>query len=338
MLNDSAEENVVVMPPFVSLGDTAEVQNAFIDVEQARKAQERGSEHTIGRRPTTLAQQADKETMKACNAANLNPPDDCIEACKPGACCYVSSSYLPIEQLFDQFYGASNNPMNAMASCASSVGFCQQYGSCEHLNHMKDVAGWNSEEVNYVVDVSTPCKAEHIAQFGALQCSNVCQPAHCCFSGEYACDDVQLGHLKCEDYSDCQVLYPTKKVSTAELLEIAKHIDKACSASSLKTIGGRAECQDVCSDHSCCFDENGCMDDPDQNCVAYAGCEPYYNVPTKFAGGTVSNSDVGDSGENNASPSTPEMIEKNVYDAVSFNVLDRYLLFSDLFFSSTFHI
>ncbi|KAK1734714.1 hypothetical protein QTG54_014587 [Skeletonema marinoi] len=214
------------------------------------------------------------EVMKKCNAANLNPPSECIEACRQGACCYVSSSYLPIEQIFESYYGAgAKNPMQTAVTCASSVGFCQQYGSCEHLNHMKDVAGWNSDEFNYVVDVSTPCKAEHIAQFGALQCSNVCQPAHCCFSGEYACDDVQLGHLNCEDYKACQVLYPNKKASTKELLELAERIDKVCSASSLNTIGGRAECQDVCSDHLCCFYQDGCANDPDKNCLAYAGSD-----------------------------------------------------------------
>lgn len=251
------------------------------------------------------------EVMKACNAANLNPPDDCLEACKPGACCYVSTSYQPIEQLFSEYYGIQNNPMESVSSCASSVGFCQQYGSCEHLNHMKDVAGWHSDEVNYVVDVSTPCKVEHIAQFGALQCSNVCQPAHCCFSEEYGCDDVELGHLDCEDYSDCQVLYPPKQVSTKELLKLAERIDDACSESSLKTIGGRSECHEVCKDHSCCFDQvGGCMDNPALNCLAYAGCEPYYNVPS--GGGqvsTISNNDKNNvkNSNNNAGGSDEEI-------------------------------
>jgi len=164
---------------------------------------------------------------------------------------------------------------------------------------MKDVAGWNSDEVKYMVDVSTPCKAEHIAQFGALQCSNVCQPAHCCFSGEYACDAVQLGHLNCEDYKACQVLYPNKNnMSTKELLKLAERIDEVCSASSLKTIGGRAECQDLCSDHLCCFYQAGCTNDPDKNCLAYAGCESYYNLPTD--GGQVNtNNNINNNNNNN---------------------------------------
>ena len=244
--------------------------------------------------------------MTKCNAANLNPPDECVHACWPGACCYVSTSYPPIVQLFDQYYGAGES--KKIESCASSVGYCQQYGSCEHLNHMKDVAGWNSDEVNYVVDVSTPCKNEHIAQFGALECSNVCQPAHCCFSGEYECDDVQLGHLSCEDYKACEVLYPGKKTSTKELLKLAERIDDVCSSSSLNTIGGLAECKDVCNDHLCCFYQDGCTNDPDKNCIAYAGCESYYNLPT--GGGQTGTNSNNNSKNNEVSTGSEVGIDK----------------------------
>ena len=261
----------------------------------------RGSGHASGGTASSQTPAIANGVMQECNAANLNPPDKCIEACKPGACCYVGSSYFPIEQLFNDYYGFANSPMQVADNCASNIGFCQQYGSCEHLNHMKDVAGWNSDEVNYVVDVSSPCKAEHIAQFGALQCSNVCQPAHCCFSGEYACDDVELGHLNCEDYKACQVLYPNKKVSTKELLELAERIDEVCSAISLKSIGGRAECQDVCNDRLCCFYQDGCTNDPDKNCLAYAGCESYYNLPTDSGQANNSNNN---NNNNNAGGST----------------------------------
>lgn len=187
---------------------------------------------------------------------SLNPPDSCIDACKPAACCYVSTAYLPIEQLFDQHYGIDNNPMRSVDSCASNVGFCQQYGSCEHLNHLKDTSGWHSEDYTYELDIEGVCMAEHIAQFGALECSNVCQPAHCCFSKEYACDDVQLGHLNCDDYSKCQVLYPAPK-SMGELLKLAEHIDEVCSIDAMNSVEARSECQDQCKGHLCCFDDGG---------------------------------------------------------------------------------
>ncbi len=194
--------------------------------------------------------------MQSCNTANLNPPTPCIEACHPGAYCYVSSEYPPIEQLFDEYYGSSASPMHSVTSCSTNVGFCQQYGSCEHLNHLKDTSGWHSDEVTYSLDIANSvCKPEYIAQSGALECSNVCQPAHCCFSGEYKCSEMKLGQLVCDDYSECSVLYPNYK-STSELFQMAKHIDEVCSEDALKA-NGRVDCQALCGDRLCCFEDGG---------------------------------------------------------------------------------
>ena len=137
------------------------------------------------------------------------------------------------------------------------MGFCQQFGACEHLNHLKDTSGWDSDTVTYELDIANVCKAEYIAQFAALECSNVCQPAHCCFSGEYKCDDVQLGHLNCQNYNECGVLYPGYK-STEELFEMAKHIDEVCADDSFGMMSpGLAECKNLCRDRMCCFEDGG---------------------------------------------------------------------------------
>jgi len=230
----------------------------------------RGSGHAVATTTTTdgttskgggATTQASKpnsanEVILRCNADNLNPPDECIEACHPGACCYVSNSYPPIEQLFDKYYGGSESPMKSVTSCSSNTGFCQQFGSCEHLNNLKDTSSWKSNTVEYELDIANVCKPEYIAQFGALECSNVCQPAHCCFSGEYKCDDVQLGNLNCETYNDCGVLYPGYK-SSAELFQMAKHIDEICSEDMLGDASSRNECQNLCRDRLCCFDDVG---------------------------------------------------------------------------------
>ena len=144
---------------------------------------------------------------------SLNPPDNCVQACSQGSCCYVSSSYPPIEQLFDKYYGVNNNPMKTAASCTANIGFCQQYGSCEHLNRLQDTSGWNSGGTNYKLQIGSVCMAEYIAKNGALECSNVCQPAHCCFSPEYlsACSDTTLRDFNCDNYAQCQILYPSQK-------------------------------------------------------------------------------------------------------------------------------
>jgi len=217
------------------------------------------------------------EVMLKCNAAEINPPTPCIEACNPGVCCYVSDSYPPIEQLFEQYYGHNASPFHTTSSCAQNIGFCQQFGSCEHLNHMKDTSGWDDDDVTYELDIANVCKAEYIAQFGALECSNVCQPAHCCFSGEYKCDDVNLGHLDCDNYANCGVLYPgyTPPKTKAELFEMAQHIDTVCSEDSVAKASGRSECQKLCKDQLCCFETGayGCANDKSKNCLAYVGCE-----------------------------------------------------------------
>eukprot|EP00581_Thalassiosira_minuscula_P010528 CAMPEP_0183712212 /NCGR_PEP_ID=MMETSP0737-20130205/7402_1 /TAXON_ID=385413 /ORGANISM="Thalassiosira miniscula, Strain CCMP1093" /LENGTH=689 /DNA_ID=CAMNT_0025940791 /DNA_START=87 /DNA_END=2153 /DNA_ORIENTATION=+ len=224
------------------------------------------------------------KVIRTCNSANLNPPNECIEACKPGACCYVSDTFPPIQQLFAEFYGPKDTPFQIhFESCAAQLGFCQQFGSCEHLNHLIDTSGWHSDDVTYELDIGAVCKADHVAQFGALECSNVCQPAHCCFSGEYSCEEVNLGQLDCKDYAPCGVLYPGYK-STKELFQMAEHIDVVCSEENINTMKGRSECQGLCKDRLCCFDDGkyGCANDPSQNCLAYAGCDTLVSTPITY--------------------------------------------------------
>ena len=58
--------------------------------------------------------------------------------------------------------------MNEVKACSDNAGYCQQFGSCEHLNHLKDASGWHSEEVTYLLDIESVCKASYIARHGAL--------------------------------------------------------------------------------------------------------------------------------------------------------------------------
>ena len=169
-----------------------------------------------------------------CYLFSLNPPDSCIEACRQGACCYVSSTYPPIEQLFDSYYGRDQNPIKLAASCASNIGFCQQFGSCEHLNHLQDTSGRNADDYNFELQIDSVCMKEYVAKNGALSCSNVCQPAHCCFTQGHICDNAQLD---CDRYAQCKVLYPAQK-DVGELLRLAEHIDKVCS-DALNSLGSR---------------------------------------------------------------------------------------------------
>lgn len=245
----------------------------------------RGSGHATGNSDTDNNSVASL-VMAKCNSASINPPDECIEACHPGACCYVSDGYPPIERLFEDHYGAAMSPMKGIDPCSSKVGFCQQFGSCEHLNHLKDSSGWHNDEVTYELDLSSVCMPEYVSKHGALECSNVCQPAHCCFSGEFTCDDANVGNINCEDYSQCGLLYPkaTDEISTKKLFLLAKQIDEKCSEEYLSSANGRSECQNLCKDKLCCFEdgEYGCAGDPGQNCLVYAGCDTLVDTPLSF--------------------------------------------------------
>lgn len=157
-----------------------------------------------------------------------NSLDACIQACSPGACCYTSQSYISMEQLFDKFYGENPNPIKDAISCSSNIGFCQQYGSCEHLNHIQDTS---TDEIDFELQIANLCTNEYIAKNGALSCSNVCQPAHCCFTPGSPCDHELTESSICDKYSQCKVLYPEQKDKEGLLL-LAEDINQVCSDAS----------------------------------------------------------------------------------------------------------
>ena len=167
---------------------------------------------------------------------SINPPDDCIEACSPGACCYVTSEYPQMEHLFDEYYGVDQNPIKTCTACNDNIGFCQQYGSCEHLNNVKDTSGLQNDDYTYELQINNVCMKEYIAMNGALQCSNVCQPAHCCFSQDPTCTNS----VNCDAYAQCKALYPAQK-GVGELLQLAEHINEVCS-NALNSLDSRYGC------------------------------------------------------------------------------------------------
>lgn len=66
-------------------------------------------------------------------------------------------------------------------------------------------------------------------------------------------------------------------LSTQELLQIAENINQSCSESSINTDTGKLNCQELCDDHFCCFDDGvGCSFDDTMSCIVYAGCRGMY--------------------------------------------------------------
>eukprot|EP00984_Skeletonema_dohrnii_P037439 scaffold39517_cov150-Skeletonema_dohrnii-CCMP3373.AAC.2 len=71
----------------------------------------------------------------------------------------------------------------------------------------------------------------------------------------------------------------TLMVSEADeqtFLTISENVVSKCAYSKLETESGREECQLLCQNHMCCFNDEdsfGCSDKPEKMCAAYAGCE-----------------------------------------------------------------
>ena len=63
-------------------------------------------------------------------------------------------------------------------------------------------------------------------------------------------------------------------IEQLRLLEIAEEVVLQCSEEIFDT-SGMEECQRLCKDRLCCFDEGdySCEEDKDLNCPVYAGCE-----------------------------------------------------------------
>ena len=58
-------------------------------------------------------------------------------------------------------------------------------------------------------------------------------------------------------------------------LTVSENLVRKCSYSNLDSETGREECQKLCHNHMCCFNEDdfGCSNVPEKMCAAYAGCE-----------------------------------------------------------------
>ena len=75
--------------------------------------------------------------------------------------------------------------------------------------------------------------------------------------------------------SNVYTLMVTEK-DEQSFLEISEKVVSKCAYSKLDTMIGREECQSLCHQHMCCFNDEdnfGCSDKPEKMCAAYAGCE-----------------------------------------------------------------
>ena len=78
--------------------------------------------------------------------------------------------------------------------------------------------------------------------------------------------------LVAEDWAD-----DINEKTQEELLQVAENIVQSCSEYSIKTETGKTNCEQLCTEHFCCFDDKtGCADDESMTCVIFAGCQGMY--------------------------------------------------------------
>ncbi|KAL3794657.1 hypothetical protein HJC23_010085 [Cyclotella cryptica] len=98
------------------------------------------------------------------------------------------------------------------------------------------------------------------------------------------------------------------------LVRLAEEITLKCSFSNIRTERGRAECQQICRDHACCFlDEDtqptyGCVRDIHKLCPVYAGCESLFTTE-QYNDGMLQDSE---SAETNSAIFNTTMVEKEM--------------------------
>lgn len=75
--------------------------------------------------------------------------------------------------------------------------------------------------------------------------------------------------------SNKNIVLTVSEEDEQSFLTISEKVVHKCSYSNLDTETGREECQSLCHQHMCCFNEDnfGCSDKPEKMCAAYAGCE-----------------------------------------------------------------
>mmetsp|Transcript_4785 Transcript_4785/g.7058 ORF Transcript_4785/g.7058 Transcript_4785/m.7058 type:complete len:870 (-) Transcript_4785:187-2796(-) len=86
-----------------------------------------------------------------------------------------------------------------------------------------------------------------------IACSNLCDNYTCCFKDTYR-------PASCHEESTCNKYTPCKKLLKDSAPQKKDVFPAVCSVSDLLSPGGFARCENYCSDHMCCFNDNDCDD------------------------------------------------------------------------------
>ena len=265
----------------------------------------------VGNDANTFASQLEN----VCSENSLKTIDGlqaCHSKCQTHLCCFTTDS------------------QRAGQNCSGLIpAGCRAYEPCKRLvvppgiePAMSPTISLTPEEIEkrvydacYFGDDPTRVTGELVTK-----CHGVCAQRFCCFSDyllQSSCR-ATVGDDECELYSLCEQLVTDDGVEVSNAIELKENesdVAHLCTSKVDEDTDLYEACKELCIEkRECCFERPGysCYEVEKEWCDEYAACE---RTNLKFTEGAASS---GNSGENIASPSTPEMIEKDVYDAVSF--------------------
>lgn len=208
----------------------------------------------------------DTSVEKSCSTSALTSKegvDQCKSLCQGFSCCFDGSK-----------------------TCDVSSAWCREFGACALLNHVNE-KGFDSHQQAKAA-VKSACT--DLSNFeGQTKCSNICQPALCCFLPDLVL--TKQCNVQCDHYVACEVLYgPLQQIEAMEKEEqamsfsIPQQVERACAPAQLQTTSGVRACMDVCQHHLCCFKQDGgCLLSNPEECHLYSGCRLLMEMTTPLS-------------------------------------------------------
>lgn len=192
----------------------------------------------------------------------------CAKACLPATCCKIPA-LVPGSCL-------GNNA----ETCSLYQFFCgvldKEYGNAKDVSSTTDLPPVNQSAL---ADVCSPDALS--LEWGIEMCTELCQPAACCFDTVDANPSSTVTDLthctsnpECANYRSCLNLQATKNAVSS----IRDEVDKACS--DVSTPEGWNTCQSACLQHKCCVvtDSGDCSGAVDVNaCLQYQACKAVFS-------------------------------------------------------------
>ena len=155
-------------------------------------------------------------------------------------------------------------------------GICNQYMPCEKLEDN------SSDENNGKSSIDDLCSVKNILIGGGYdQCENVCAGKMCCFDES---PDGCSSRQDCADHEACSMLMSTYLLGKGTTGGAQFDVEKVCSTAAMLDTETKLICEDICEDHSCCFNDDNCSNKAD--CLKFDACknlpsnQPSYPKPT----------------------------------------------------------